>query len=109
MLIDFDKLKEIAIPHMNGGNGEVIANMYNDQMNRIITSRLPKGSSIGTHPHPNGCDISYVVSGHGRAFVDGVEEELHPGVCHYCPKGHSHSIENTSNEDLVLFTVSTQQ
>lgn len=109
MLIGFNKLKEIAVSEMNGGTGEVIARMYNDPMNRIIMSRLPKGSSIGTHQHPNGCDINYVVSGHGRAFVDGVEEELQPGVCHYCPKGHSHSIENTGNDDLVLFTVSTQQ
>lgn len=109
MLIDFNKLKEIAVPEMNGGTGEVIARMYNDPMNRIIVSRLPKGSSIGTHPHPNGCDINYVISGLGIAYVDGVKEELHPGVCHYCPKGHSHSIVNTGEEDLVLFTVSTQQ
>ncbi len=58
MLIDFEKIKEIAVSHMNDGNGEVDALMYSDHMNRIIVSRLPKGSSIGTHSHPNGCDIN---------------------------------------------------
>ena len=34
---------------------------------------------------------------------------LKPGDCHYCPKGHSHSLENDGAEDLVFYTVVAQQ
>ena len=27
------------------------------------------------------------------------------GDCHYCPKGHTHSLINNSDEDLVFFAV----
>lgn len=109
MLIDFNKLPEFQGEKMNGGEGSVFAKMYNDPMNRIIVSRLPKGSSIGTHTHTTGSDINFVVSGIGEAVCDGVPEHLTAGTCHYCPKGSSHSITNAGEEDLVLFTVVPQQ
>lgn len=34
---------------------------------------------------------------------------LKPGDCHYCPKGHSHSLENDGAEDLVFYTVVPRQ
>lgn len=37
--------------------------------------------------------------------LDGVEELLTAGNCHICKKGSGHSIINTGNEDLELFTV----
>ena len=49
--------------------------------------------------------MNYVVSGHGRAICDGVEEPLSPGVMHICPKGSEHSIINDSDEDLVFMTI----
>ena len=52
-----------------------------------------------------GDDISYVLSGNGKATCDGEEEILSPGTCHICTKGSEHSIENTGDEDLVLLTV----
>ena len=33
---------------------------------------------------------------------------LAPGFCHYCPMGHTHSLENTGKEDLLFFAVVTQ-
>ena len=36
MLIDFNKLSEIAIPNMNGGEGEIIAKMDVNQCGRFI-------------------------------------------------------------------------
>lgn len=109
MLIDFSTLPEYKGEKMNGGDGCVFARMYNDPMNRIIISRLPKGSSIGIHTHVDSSDINYVISGIGEATCDGVIEHLSSGVCHYCPKGSSHSIRNTGDEDLVLFTVVPKQ
>ena len=52
-----------------------------------------------------GDDISYVLSGNGKATCDGEEEILSLRTCHICKKGSEHSIENTGDEDLVLLTI----
>ena len=108
MKIDFKALKEITVPRMNGGNGECRARMYMDEKGKIIYSILPQGSSIGSHIQKSSNDVNYVISGYGKAICDGIEETLSPGDCHYCPKGSTHSIINTGEEDLILFSVVTE-
>lgn len=105
MLIDFDEIPERVFTAMNGGEGNVSAKMFMNSSGKVIVSRLEPGSSIGPHVHTTSNDINFVISGEGRAMCDGVEEVLKPGVCHYCPKGSTHMIENTGHEDLVLYTV----
>lgn len=109
MLIEFDKMKSVTIPKLNGGEGSVTAAMYMDKSGKIMYSVIPAGSSIGLHTQSTGNDINYVISGQGKAVCDGVEEILRTGVCHYCPKGSQHTIINTGEEDLVLFTVVAEQ
>lgn len=109
MLIDFDVMKEITIPHLNDGEGAVSAKMYKDNTGKIMVSRIPVGASIGMHEQCTSNDINYVISGTGLAICDGKEEALRPGNCHYCPQGSIHSIINTGNEDLVLFSVVTER
>ena len=108
MKIDFTTLKEITIQQMNGCSGECRARMFMDDKGKIIYSVLPKGSSIGSHVQKSSNDVNYVISGQGKAICDGIEETLKPGDCHYCPKGSTHSIINTGEEDLVLFSVVTE-
>ncbi|MCM1507405.1 MAG: cupin domain-containing protein [Ruminococcus flavefaciens] len=57
------------------------------------------------HEQTSGNDVNYIISGTGKAICDGFEEELKAGVCYVCPKGHLHSIVNTGDEDLVIFTL----
>lgn len=109
MLIEFDSMPETVIPHLNQGEDVVAAKMYMDKVNKIMLSRLPVGASIGMHTHSTSSEINYVLSGTGKAICDGAEEKLHSGVCHYCPKGASHTIVNTGTEELVLFTVVPEQ
>lgn len=105
MRIDFNEIKEMTIPGMNHGMGEMSAKMYHDESYRIIPCRIHPGGSIGTHAQGSGDDINYVLSGTGKAICDGITEELTAGVCHICPKGSEHSIVNTGNEDLALLTI----
>lgn len=109
MMIDFEAMREATIPHLNGGEGEVSAKMFMDPANKVMLSRLSAGASIGLHVHGTGSEVNYVLSVTGTALCDGEEEALRAGVCHYCPKGSSHSIVNTGGEDLVLFTVVPEQ
>ncbi len=51
MLIKFDEIEEITIPHLNDGAGAVSAKMYMEPSNKIMVSRLPAGASIGMHAH----------------------------------------------------------
>ena len=105
MKVDPDSLDEIRIPNMNGGAGEVIVRMSYDGRRRIIWTRMPPGSSIGEHLQTTGDDTNFVLEGIGIAICDGEEEPLRPGTCHVCPKGSTHSIANTGNSDLILWTV----
>ncbi|MDE6149711.1 MAG: cupin domain-containing protein [Ruminococcus sp.] len=109
MLIKFDKIKEVSIHGLNGGDGSVSAKMFIDQNGKILISRLPSGASIGIHRHETNSEINYVLSGNGKSICDGQEEKLTAGSCEYCPKGSSHSIINDGNEDLFLFTVVSEK
>lgn len=105
MLIDFNNMKEITMPGMSYGTGMMTVKMYNDERYRIVPTVLHKGGSIGLHTQTSGDDINYILSGTGKSICDGTEEDLKPGVLHICPKGSAHSIINTGDNDLVMFTV----
>lgn len=105
MLIDFNNIREITIPGMNNGTGEMTAKMYMDESEKIIPCTIHKGGSIGIHKHETSDDMNYVLSGTGKAICDGNEEILNAGCCHICKKGSEHGIINTGDDDLVLLTV----
>lgn len=105
MLIDFNTIKEITLPGMNNGTGEMTAKMYMDENGKIIPCTILKGGSIGIHKHETSDDINYVLSGSGKAICDGKEEILNAGCCHICKKGSEHSVINTGDDDLVLLTI----
>ena len=105
MRIDFNDIDSMTFPGMNNGTGMMSARMYNDDSYRIIPTAIHSGGSIGNHKQESGDDMNYIISGTGKAFCDGVEEDLRPGVMHICPKGSEHSIVNTGEEDLVMLTI----
>lgn len=105
MKIDFNKIELMEFPGMNNGTGTMSTRMYNDDSYRIISISIHPGGSIGNHKQESGDDMNYIISGTGKAFCDGVEEELRPGVMHICPKGLEHYIVNTGQEDLVMLTI----
>jgi mannose-6-phosphate isomerase-like protein (cupin superfamily) len=110
MLIDFNKIEESVIPNFYRGEKNTVARMFTDNLNnRIMYGKLEPGASIGLHKHDNGSEIVYVLKGSGKALYDDIQEELSVGICHYCPKEHSHSLINDGNGDLVFFAVVVQQ
>lgn len=105
MLLNFNEIKELAVPGMNNGTGMMSAKMYMDEQCKIIPCSIHAGGSIGLHKHETSDDINYILSGSGKTICDGQEEILVPGTCHICKKGSEHSIINTGSADLVLLTV----
>lgn len=104
MLIEFDKIQETMVC-LHGGAGNIGSKVCAQPNAKIMLNRLPRGTSVGMHCHGDSSEFNYIISGEGKAWCDGNEEQLRAGVCHYCPKGSSHSICNTAEEDLVLFRI----
>ncbi len=105
MLLDPSTMETKVIPHFNGGEGELHAKMFTDGMCKILLGTLAPGSSIGLHTHDTTSETIYILRGTGTEICDGQEEALRPGVCHYCPKGSSHTMINTGTEELAFFAV----
>lgn len=110
MIIDFEKMEEVANPGFKGGEGTTLFRTFNDRMNKIMRGHLDVGCSIGYHTHETNSEIMYIISGEGRCVTDEGEERLTAGMSQYCPKGHGHGLINASpNEPLIFFAVVTEQ
>lgn len=109
MLINFDQIEETVIPHFRGGEKETRSRMFVEPACKIMHGKLEPGASIGLHTHDTSSEIIYILEGSGKVLYDGAYELMSPGLCHYCPKGHEHSLINDSHEDLVFFAVVPEQ
>lgn len=108
MIIHFDTMTENVHQHFKGGEGTFINKVYQDEHNKILAGRLTPGSSIGLHTHEGNSEIIFIVSGAGKVLYDGTYESVSAGSCHYCPPGHTHSLINDGQEDLVIRAVVPQ-
>lgn len=109
MIIDFNEMKETRLPEFKGGVGDTIARMHVANLGKIMYGRLEPGSSIGMHKHETSSEVIYILSGEADFLYDNCKEKTSAGGCHYCPKGHSHSMINNGAEDLVYFAVVPEQ
>lgn len=109
MTIDFSSIPVTVIPNMRGGKKEFNVAMFTDPLTKIMMGRLIPGASIGLHLHDTSCEVMYFLRGSGKILSDGSEEPVSSGSCHYCPKGHAHSLINDGEEDLIFFAVVPEQ
>ena len=109
MIFNFEKMKEEKLENFKGGEKYIMAKMYVDDNNRILKATLPPMASIGEHTHDTSSEIIYILKGEAKIIYDGKEESAKAGDSHYCPKGHSHTIINNSNEDIIIFAVIPEQ
>ena len=103
MIFDYNKTEEKAIPNFKGGDGEYNVRMCVEGSSKLMKGRLVPGSSIGLHTHTDDAEAIFVLSGSGKAICDGNEERVFASVCHFCPKGHSHTLINDGKEDLIFY------
>lgn len=109
MNIDFKNTEPTVIPNFKGGEKLLSAKMYFDGKNRILHGCLEPGATIGIHKHETNSEIIYILSGKGKTILDDKTEEISEGMVHYCEKGHTHSLINDSNENLIFFAVVPEQ
>lgn len=104
MIVSFDRLPEQLVPGFKGGDGVVSVRAYDDDMGRILQLTVPVVQHR-PHTHTDNCEVMCIVSARGCAMTTGTEVTLTPGMWHYCPQGHSHSVRNTGEEPLVIRAV----
>lgn len=109
MIINFGKIDEQVLPNFKGGDKEAALRIFDDGRNRIMRGRLTSSASIGLHTHDTGSEIIFVTRGSGHVIYDGERLALTAGECHYCPKGHTHSLINDTSDTLEFFAVVPQQ
>ncbi len=100
-------------PQMRGGTGSVTIRHLekaalppNARLFAQLT--LTPGSSIGEHEHTGEAELFYFTSGEGTVVDDGERIPVKAGDTMLTASGHSHSVENTGSEDLVLVAVIVQ-
>ena len=116
MIIDFNKMDVTVLPNFKGGDKEFKANMFFDGTNRIFRGTLEPGASIGMHTHEDSCEVIFILEGNGTILEKDPSSDtetlttVSAGQCLYCPKRHTHSLRNTSDEgNLVFYAVVPQQ
>ena len=109
MIFDLKNEAPKDIPNFKGGEKFFRAKIHDDGVNKIIHGTLVPGATIGEHTHEDDSEIIYFLSGHGYMIFDGEKESVEAGMCHYCPKGHTHCMINDSGDDLVFFAVVPKQ
>ena len=109
MLIDFPMMEETIFPNFKGGEKEYAARRFSGGQNSVMRGRLIPGASIGMHTHETSSEIIFILSGTASITCDGKPETLTAGQCHYCPKGHTHSLVNNSNSDIEFYAVVAKQ
>lgn len=92
---------------MRGGNGSVVITNLEKELlpascRLFATLRLAPGCSIGAHEHVNEAEMFYFVSGEGVVTDDGERIAVKAGDTMTTASGHSHSVENTGSEDLLI-------
>jgi len=104
-MINFDNIPETDLVNFKGGSGTIKARIYDSENIRLMKLRIAKGVSLGLHTHETSFETVYVLQGTATFNIDGKEEKVSKGAIHYCAKGHSHSLINNEDEELITYCV----
>jgi quercetin dioxygenase-like cupin family protein len=65
--------------------------------------RIAPGERVRpAHSHPNGDEVIYIVTGSGRALVDGEVTAVKAGTTVLFPQGKIHMLHNTGAEEMKV-------
>ena len=65
--------------------------------------RVAPGEKVRpAHSHPDGEEVIYILSGHGRVLVDGEVAEVQTGSAVLFPQGEIHMLQNLSDVEMKV-------
>lgn len=65
------------------------------------TQTVPPGGYVREHAHDRNEEVIFVVSGKGRAVVEGVSHEMRPGSAFFIGRNRRHMFINEGTEDIL--------
>jgi len=83
---------------------KVLYTTHNAQMQVVVMTLWPN-ERIGMEVHPQNTQVVYVQSGEGVAILNGQQWDIYPGMAVVIDAGTQHDIVNTSDVDMLQFTV----
>ena len=98
------------VRNVRGGDGTLLKQIIapaepSVHLRLLCTFTIPKGGSIGPHPHEGEVEYYYILSGEGIVTEDGVESVVKPGDVSITGWGRVHSIRNEKDQDLVFMAI----
>ena len=91
---------------MRGGVGEIALTALCGELPakmRLFTKIVvAPGSSIGEHVHEGETELFYFAKGNATVLDDGVRKSVSAGDVMSTGSGHSHSVINEGDEDVVM-------
>lgn len=96
--------------NVKGGKGtyhsmEIFTTEQVEKTTLFAVNTLPPQTSIGVHPHTTEGEAYVILEGEAVVQEDGVEYLLQAGDAEYCTGGHTHGIENRSNQPLKFLAI----
>ncbi|QIB33950.1 cupin domain-containing protein [Ancylobacter pratisalsi] len=64
------------------------------------TQTVPPGGYVREHAHDRNEEVIFVISGKGRAVVEGVNHTMQPGTAFFIGKNRRHMFINEGTEDI---------
>jgi mannose-6-phosphate isomerase-like protein (cupin superfamily) len=79
--------------------------LFTGAKTQLVLMTIPTGGDIGFETHPHVEQLLFIVSGQGKAILDGAETVVGPGDVVVVTPGTHHDIVNTGAEPLRIYTV----
>lgn len=111
MIKTIEKMNQVMIQNMRGGEGEVEvlhlfdASEFTGKARLCAKITIRQGCSIGFHEHGQEEEIYYILEGEGVFSENGQDTVIGPGTATITGNGNGHSIRNDKPEPLVLMAV----
>ncbi|MBQ0059602.1 MAG: cupin domain-containing protein [Lachnospiraceae bacterium] len=68
-----------------------------------VIMRVEPGKTVTpAHSHPNGEEMLYIISGHGKTYIDGKIYSFEAGSVVMFEQGKIHIVRNTGDEELKV-------
>ncbi len=79
--------------------------LYTGYYSQLVAYCLQSGEDISNESYPKADQLIVIVSGAGKAVVEGAEWEVSKGSVVLVPAGHQHNIVNTGSHMLQLYSM----
>jgi len=101
-ILDENSVEELGLP---GRRLRWVITQENSgaQYCTMAVIRVAPGQRVRpAHSHPNGEEVIYILSGHGRVLLDGEVAPVKAGCAVLFPKGKIHMLQNLSDVEMKV-------